>query len=424
MGRLDRHQAIYKIFILGINFLVLVSLWGTALCLCSCKSKRKKNAEDNLPLTPPSVVILKNPQVAVSFNRTPTITVGAVRAGSTVRLFTDHECLEENLVAAGIVEAGKTSIDLTTATLSADPANYQFYANQSNDQETSACSTVYATYQIVACPDEWYVPVEGNAELGTEAFCVMKTEAKKVSQKAAVNYASSPWTNLSPEDAKIACKNLSEGNKSCDIISNPQWMTIAWDIEATAANWSGGEVGAGKLNQGNSDGEAWKPLLIGDELDPWTYTGNDSSDWSQKRTYVLSSGEIIWDFGGNAAEFADWTTGGDTLSVGPNTCPSGPAITGWKDIFNYTCEDLAPHDYLPANPAHRSLDEYTASLAGIGKINGTEDGVREAGDGGVACRGGYSTTNDLSGIFALDLRPSLTTTSVYYGFRCVCTVYP
>ncbi len=60
--------------------------------------------------------------------------------------------------------------------LGEDIAQYTFYAYSTNAAgNASACSLAHATYETVACPDDYYVPVEGNFELGTTAFCVMKT---------------------------------------------------------------------------------------------------------------------------------------------------------------------------------------------------------------------------------------------------------
>ena len=402
--------------------LVIVGIFIiTSLLLVGCKSSKKKSSKTDPSNTPPTVVVLKTPLMAVSFNRTPTLTVSGVQAGDTVRLFNSSECAEEDLVASAIVEDGKTSVDLTTETLSADPANYHFYANRTNSAGASACSSASASYQIVACVNEYYLPIEGNAELGTDAFCVMQTEAKG---KDDVNgpwpcYCEHPWRNITPDDAKAACRNKHNiTNGSCDLLSNRQWMAIARDIEATAANWSGGEVGVGKINRGYSDKHgSWIPLRIDDPEDHWF--GVNSSDWSQKRTHVLSNGSIIWDFAGNAYEWVDWETGGETLTLGPNTCSPEQV-----DLYTVDCADLDPNDYLPGNPANIDPANYTMANYGIGGFYGTTEEARVSGGGGAAMRGGYYKTGENAGIFRLYLGYSRDYTGDDVSFRCACTVYP
>ena len=364
----------------------------------------------------PTAITIKSPVLAVGFNRTPTFTVSGVEAGATVRLYKDNTCTAGNLVASGVVENAKTSIDLTISTLSADPANYSFYATATNPfGDTSPCSSASASYQIVACPNEMYVPVEGNPTLGTSAFCVMKTEAKQGENNIPVSqYASVPWVSISAINAKAACKSIVVENGSCDIISNSQWMTIARDIEATAANWSNGAVGDGFLSRGHAYRNPGDLVAITNPADPYDSL-NNSPTWKRRRMHVLSNGGEIWDLAGNAREWVDWETGGDTFSLGPTTCSNS-----YQDPFAKDCADLRPEDYLPANPAKVPADLYTNTNCGFGAVAGTSDANRA--NAGAAQRGGRMNHGDYAGIFYLifDSPPTYTATDV--GFRCVCTV--
>jgi hypothetical protein len=362
----------------------------------------------------PVAVVLKNPALPLSFTAAPTITVRYVKPGETVRLYQDAACTQE--LGSGVVAAEKDTIDIQTAPLET-LTPYTIYANSTNVfGHTSDCSTAYATYKRAACLDEDFAAVEGNAALGTEAFCVMRTEARNNGEDVpAVIYEELPWIHLPPSDAKTACQGLSGERASCDLLSNPQWMTMARDIEAYAPNWSAGAVGTGSLNRGHSDNSPNGVIAITDSEDPWDQTGNDASSWSQKRTHVLSTGDEVWDLAGNVNEWVDWTTGGDTFSCGPNTC-----LAGWQNIYAVDCADLNPEDYLPGNPAQIPQSTYTSGNYNIGLFFGTPVVTQERNQGGAAARGGTYGMGISSGIYALTLTYPTDYVGNENGFRCVC----
>ena len=368
----------------------------------------------------PGGVSLKHPEVAVSFNRTPTITAHFVSPGDTVRIYTDSGCHSENLVATGVVENERTNIDLTVDTLSATPADYTFYANSTGPSGiTSACSRAFARYRIVACPSEDYVPVEGNFAQDTDAFCAMRVEARKVDTSTiSTAYNGSVWVSASIASAKSACRNLSAGKVTCDLLSNPQWMTMAWDIESTAANWSSGNVGSGILNRGHSDSNPNSILSISDPTNDWSDTGNNGT-WAQKRTHVLSNGSVLWDLAGNAAEWVDWTTGPSSYTTGPTSCTAEST-----DPFAVSCPELAPNDYLPLNPAGVATGSYTAQNSGLGRFYGTSSSIASGSKPGAAVRGEQYNKDVKCGVFALSLNQNNSSTSASIGFRCACTQLP
>lgn len=162
----------------------------------------------------------------------------------------------------GVATASDTTVDITTS-VSLAPGDYTFYANLTNNERTSACSTASVAYEIVPCPNN-YVLVPGDATLGTSDFCVMTFEAKAwadLNENGEVdenevdengcggsctvgNWASiptykpvsqadqKPWRNISQEQAKLACNALNvPGRTNFALISNPEWMTIARNIE-------------------------------------------------------------------------------------------------------------------------------------------------------------------------------------------------
>ena len=364
-----------------------------------------KTVETTLAPRAPVAVSLKEPATSPGFSRNPVFTVRYVKPGETVRLFKDASCTQE--IGSAVVAAGQTTIDITTMTL-INGGLYEVHANATSIYGyTSACSTAYASYVAESCPDESFVPVEGNEELGVDAFCVFRTEARNDGNDIAVStYTGEPWGMINPNNAKTACRNISVDEGVCDLISNVEWLAIARNIEATAANWSGGAVGDGALNTGHSDKDPYENLTISNPNNPWDQTGQDSSTWSQKRTHVLSNGGVLWDFAGNLAEWTDWELGGNTMTAGPSGCSAS-----WTNIYDFECEGLNHQDYYPGNPAGIALEDYTADLVGLGKVYG--------GTGGYALRGGkWNSSSNVPGIYCLTLNQS----NGHWadaGFRCV-----
>jgi hypothetical protein len=376
---------------------------------------------DETFLAPPHAISLKSPHASPSFSNTPIFTVHGGEAGDTIRLYSDSTCSEPSSLGSGVVAAGADAVDI--ATTLPGVGDYYLYATRTNPAgQTSACSRQLSSYQMITCPGEFYMPVQGNPLLGTGDFCVMRVEARQMPGEIPfVDYETAPWQCTWGSGNRKSCRKVPLVHGVCDLMSNRQWMTIARDIEATDANWSGGVVGSGKINQGHSDASPDRPLSIQDPNDPWDQTDPEgfTTPWSQKRTHILSSGEVIWDFAGGVSETVLWEGGTYEYSLGPNTCESG-----WKDLFSMDCPDLNPLDYLPANPANIPIAEYTGINYGIGKIYGTTEEKRAAGSGGSAIRGGdyHGNLNGLqaSGIYNLDFHLGPGDINYYVGFRCVC----
>ena len=141
---------------------------------------------------------------------------------------------------------------------------------------------------------EW-VTVQGNADLGTSDFCVMKYEAKNVGGVATSQPALRPWVSISQTDSITECSSLGAGYQ---LISNAQWTTVAREAEALGSNWDSGTVGTGSMWRGHSDNSPSNSLSVSNINDYYDQTGNVAPS-IQRRALELNSGEVIWDMGGN-----------------------------------------------------------------------------------------------------------------------------
>ena len=267
-------------------------------------------------------------------------------------------------------------------------------ASQANAEETG-----------MECPNG-FVGVEGNGILGTNDFCVMQFEAKNNSGTPASVASGIPWGNINATDAQAACESMSESGfeGTFSLISNPEWMTIARDIEVTASNWSGGVVGSGHIPRGHSDASPADPIEVTNPLDPYSGTGNNSSElagsgWEQKRTHTLSNGSVIWDFSGNSYEWVDWDADDVGFSLGPQD-----EGASWKELSVNPSGSLLLDDYKPVNDSYGTANSFGQWLGG---------------GGGATLRGGTSDKNAEAGVYTLLLVVSSSTTSNHFGFRCV-----
>jgi formylglycine-generating enzyme required for sulfatase activity len=257
---------------------------------------------------------------------------------------------------------------------------------------------------VMNCPTN-YAEVPANSSLGvTNTFCVAQFEMKNVSGVATSQAASTPWVSINQTDAKTACTSLGTGY---DLISNPEWMTIAYEIEKTSSNWSSGVVGTGILSIGHSDFSPSSNLSVTNTTDPYSETGNTSgqaagSGWEQRRRHTLSNGETIWDFSGNVWEWTDWSLGG-ALTSGPTTCT-------FAEFPSVSCGALSAAEYMPGNPGGAPAANYNTGY-GLGIFGG--------GSGGAAVRGGSRGWGFYNGVFTLAFSFGPGVTYADYGFRCV-----
>lgn len=369
----------------------------------------------NTTVSSPSSITMVSPSTTSGINATPTVAVGGVEIGATVKLYKDSSCTNQ----IGSEQASSSSVEITTSTLSSGA--HSFYATSTLDGVSSNCSSASVTYTKNDCPTG-YIPVPGNTYLGTNDFCVMKFEAKNVGGVPTSQAALSSWNNIQLGPAKTNCMNLSASNGSFDLISNREWLTIAYNIEQVDSNWSGGSVGNGEIARGHSD-RVWSThsvLAVTDESDPYNGTGNSStSGWNQKRTHTLSNGEVIWDLAGNIWEWVDWTENGELKTVNGHTfsVPLNPgcSISSWTEIATgiSSCSGVPSIEIEPFYNANNNPDLGRADGFG-GFVNNIQSSGQFTG-----IRGGASYNGTSTGIYAISFGNSYTNTSVGYGHRCV-----
>jgi hypothetical protein len=275
---------------------------------------------------------------------------------------------------------------------------HHFYATQTNNVGgTSPCSPVGATYQVVDCPED-YVLVQPDPAIGTPAFCLMATEARRGANDVAVpGFAEYPW-ETTPQEAKNACRRV---GPNCDLVTNLEWMAAARQIEQY--DYSNAHCGHVLSNLG--------VLNISDTSDEFDQISRKS--YMYRRTFNLPEG-TLWDFGGNLAEWADNAeVGGEIFQPITNTCDHGPFGLGSSD---FVCPELDVRYYKPYRMTLHRQDTLASSFF-VGRIIGPEPYDQYGGVPLAAARGGHHSDLYNSGIYSLFMFYHMDDTN---GFRCVC----
>lgn len=258
-----------------------------------------------------------------------------------------------------------------------------------------------------ACP-EGYLLINANSDLGISEFCVMKFEAKRGEFDLPVSKPESkPWVNIGLKEAQHRCQEL---GSSYDLISNPEWMAVAREIEKNPRNWTSNKVGVGEIYRGHSDGVPFDILSVINVNDYYDQTQNSPRDGlNQRRVHYLSSGKKIWDFSGNTWSWVNWKKSLNT-KIGPQNCINGSYEFNQIDHDVCSLEDLDELRNQNLLPKNSSLN----SENGIGKFMGSF-----GSSGGAARRGGHRSDGENAGIYALSLSYPLESRLSYIGFRCV-----
>lgn len=374
----------------------------------------------------PRGLIIASPMALPAFDYTPRVEVSGVRNGNVIRLFSDATCTAE----IGSETARGSTVEIVTSKLT--PGTHTFYANATNSLGlSSSCSTASVSYTFNECPTG-FVLVPGDATLLTTDFCVMQYEARawydinsdKVMDISEIDVlgcgeadcstpnwatvpghlpvsvpANLPWRRVSQIQSLIACDALNEaGDTNFALINNPEWMTIARNIESNPLNWTGGAVGNGLLFQGNNGTNSVSGY---NGADPEGGPGRNT-----KARHILTTGSEVWDLSGNLWEWVDWVV--PLASKAYVSTDGGPSATSREFTAlnrNVDVTDvMSPITWRPINPTY-------SSAQGIGMYIG--------GSGNTALRGGRWSNNNGAGIYALSLGGTQIGTNDYMGFRCV-----
>ncbi len=283
------------------------------------------------------------------------------------------------------------------------------------------------------CPDG-YVPVPGDSRYGTGGgFCVMKYEAKcdfdsngtgdtapatayqtydNSSQACTAAKTKSlatgyPIANISQTTSISYCSGLGTGYH---LITNNEWMTIARNAERIGANWTSGTVGTNGLYRGHTDNVPATALEANaDDSQGYEGTGQ-SAPSEQKRIFVLSNSETLWDVSGNVWE---WNLDTIKRKDQPHSTTAPDNTWNWKEfdtIDNYGKMSYA--NMRPGNPGWNATQN-------VGRFYT----YNPSGDADTTIyaflRGGRWYDGSGAGLFALGLDLTPGYAGYDFGFRCV-----
>lgn len=117
------------------------------------------------------------------------------------------------------------------------------------------------------------------------AFFVSRYLAAQDGESITIAVDRAPWVEISYHEARDACTAA-----GLNLITESQALALAHNIANQAANWTGGAVGEGNLFQGLREGDF-------DEVQAASFEPDNADE---RRWFVLSNGERIYDVAGNA----------------------------------------------------------------------------------------------------------------------------
>lgn len=328
-----------------------------------------------------------------------TVTITSATRSATLFFTTDGSAPAHS----GDQPIGTTSVYKAPFLIAAD-AKVQAIAYQSSSGDSAVTS---ATLNF--CPAN-YVLIPANSVVGEPAnFCLAKFEMKCAADATGASCsgaplsqaANQPWANITNPNSATACAGL---GTRYHLVTNSEWMAMARNVEIQAQNWNGGAVYSGSLNQGHSDSSPLSTLAAStDDNQACTGTGQACSltTWdAQRRTFALSTGEFIWDVGGNAYEHTNW--------IVPQA--SKAYVSGDGAPVNANREFNALNVFPAGNP-----EQYLPANSGLTSANGLKYYVGHTTTPGYASRGGNMA---VGGVFSLHLGIDNLYTNSDHGFRC------
>lgn len=207
-------------------------------------------------------------------------------------------------------------------------------------------SNQFITVPAITLPNGTIVP---SFQVGQ--FACSKTDAGA----AAVTADGAPWVRINFEEAKAACKAAGFA-----LITELQWLAIAYDVVNQDCNWTGGKVGQGDLFQGLRNDTV-------SQAQPGNYT---SADATEQRWLTLSNGERICDMNGNLYQWVfDDVQGNEHGIIAKDFATDSPSIT----TAPYPSEEKGMGDYEVWNWSGYALIRggywFSESNAGVFYLN-------------------------------------------------------
>jgi formylglycine-generating enzyme required for sulfatase activity len=252
---------------------------------------------------------------------------------------------------------------------------------------------------------------------GANSIANNLTNTTSINGRAVASVASGyPIANINQINSIDYCANQNTIS-GASLISNAEWMTIARNIEAQPSNWRDGIIGSidsegGGLYIGHSDESSNNNILPASENDNDGYFGTDNiSPSNQKRTHILSNGEIIWDLGANVWE---WTSDTIMFKDQPYALLTGGFT--WQNYPNIIDYGTRGADlWRPSNPAWGEEHNVgSIRVIGLNELN-TIGGIVRGG----SMRGSPPYLKFAGIYFANASRNISTSIDDGGGFRCV-----
>jgi len=267
----------------------------------------------------------------------------------------------------------------------------------------------------IVCPTNFLrLPANSTVGLTSEA-CIAKYEMKCAADTTGLvcsglpvsQAANRPWTMVSQTSAKTICSSL---GTSYHLMTNSESMALGRNLENMNSNWSGAAVNTGALNRGHSDNSPAASLPAATDADACNGTGQTCSDasWAlQRRTHMLSTGAIIWDFTGNVTEWIDWQVA--TSQKGYASIDGAP-VANWREWTQ-----------IDSNIALGSTMEpkvWQAQGTALTSTNGIGQYFSGSANPAAANRGGAFNDASAAGVYSLNLNETPSAQYQTVGFRC------